>query len=600
MLQIASKMYFRPGVKLYETTHRDVYYTNALLPTRELALPAGRLLPSSTLYFWMNSMTVEASEALEAVLEDGSDSGHIATGGSELIDDLADVLSFGFNLTFTRSVDLARQLIARPEQRRRGDSAAGLFRQTFDPAVSISPERVDQFQEFFKDLLALERPYFEASLRAIRRIRRACERAGENATASFTDLVAALESLSHEAITPAPTWERLDGSKRRLFEDALKGAQPELAEAVKAAVLESEHAGATHSFVQFTLDHLDSAFYRQGARSATSPVRRQDAERLLKWAYRIRSQNVHRLAELKEKYWIMPDNPETVRPVVESEPEILTLEGMRRIATHVVMNYVSRSPKGVVAFDWRANLPGTAKLFLAPQYWIHNPDGLTKDTADRYLAGLVEEAIELHAGRGSVTIMDDTMGKIEKTVAGMASDPSKAYMLGLYSLWDGITDDDHRRPGAAKLLEAQASSLAGYPFVRLVADLLSGRLGDWTPEQLVDCADARYLERIQKRHLRLPVAIDAAVQALAADASAEAGDFDAAFKYAARAVEELPGNDLLLDYEQQITSGAVPKLDLSRLIHGDPEIPESQPESGEETVKDDESPGAETSDTFES
>lgn len=125
---------------------------------------------------------------------------------------------------------------------------------------------------------------------------------------------------------------------------------------------------ATHSFVQFTLDHLDPSYYRDGARGTNSPVRERDAERLLKWAYRIRSQNVHWLAELREKYWIQPNHPETVRALVETDPEILTLEGMRRIATHVVKNYVARSPKGVVPFDWRSELPGTAKVPLASQY----------------------------------------------------------------------------------------------------------------------------------------------------------------------------------------------------------------------------------------
>jgi hypothetical protein len=273
---------------------------------------------------------------------------------------------------------------------------------------------------------------------------------------------------------------------------------------------------------------------------------------------------------------------------------------MRRIATHVVTNYVSRSPKGVVAFDWRSELPGTAQVFLAPEYWIHQPGGLTKDTADRYFAGLVEQTIESHAGRGSVTLIDDTIVKIEETIAGIGAGPAKAYMVGLYALWDGFTDDDHRRPAAAKLLETQASSLESYPFVRLVVDLLSGRLAKWTPEQLVVCADARHTERAQKRHLVVPASLDAAVQVLAADALAETGDFDTAREYAARAVEELPGNQILLNFEQQVASGTVPALDLSRLIQGDLDDAESQPVNEGETDQDAGSPGSAASEAPES
>jgi hypothetical protein len=595
MLQIVTKMYFRPEVPLHESTHRDVYYSNALLPGSEVALPIGRLLPSSSLRFWFNTVTVEAHEFLEAVLNDGSPSIHVATGGLELIDDLADVLSFGLNVTFSRSIDLLRQLVPQYGTSRRGDTAAGLLRQTFEPAVSIGQEELESFIDFFDSLLSLERPSFEAAIRAIRRIRRACERAGENSTTSFTDLVAALESLSHEASTPAPTWSQLDPRKQKLFDTALADADEATATKVRKAALTSEHAGATHSFVQFTLDHLDPSYYRQGARGANTPVREPDAERLLKWAYRIRSQNVHRLAELREKYWIQPNHPETVRALVETDPEILTLEGMRRIATHVVKNYVSRSPKGVVPFDWRAELPGTAQVLLSSQYWIHQPSGLDKNSADRYFAGLIEQVIELHAGRGLLTEMPETLAKIESTVSGMADGAPKAYMLGTYALWDGVVDAENQRKEAKALLAKQSKSLIGFPFVNFVVDLFSDRLKDWTPEQLASAADARRAERGTKFHLRVPASLDAALQVFAAEARANQDDFDSARVYAGRAVLELPGNEVLLDWEKEISVGNVPELALNLIILGRPES--EQPATSAPTETDAEATGRETNAT---
>ncbi|MGG7462816.1 hypothetical protein [Plantibacter sp. YIM 135347] len=463
-----------------------------------------------------------------------------------MIDDLADVLSFGLNVTFSRSIDLLRQLVPQYGTGPRGDTAAGLLRQTFEPAVSIRQEELENFIVFFDSLLSLERPFFEAAIRAIRRIRRACERAGKNSTSSFTDLVASLGSLSHETSTPAPTWSQLDPRKQKLFDTALADADEATATKVREAALTSEHAGATHSFVQFVLDHLDQSYYRQGARGANTPVREPDAERLLKWAYRIRSQNVHRLAELREKYWIQPNHLETVRPLVETDPEILTLEGMRRIAIHVVKNYVSRSPKGVVLFDWRTELPGAAQVLLSSQYWLHQSASLNKDSADRYFAGLVEQVIEFHAGRGSLTEMPDTLAKIESTVSGTAKSAPKAYMLGTYALWEGVVDAGHRREGAEALLTKHSVSLAGFPFVNFVVDLFSDRLKDWTPEQLAAAADARRSERGTKLHLRVPASLDAVLQVLAAEARANQNDFDSARSYADRAVLELPGNDELL------------------------------------------------------
>lgn len=565
MLQIVTKMYFRPDVEVFEYLHRNVYYTNALLSVHsEAVLPIGRLLPSSTMSSWINSVTVEATEFLEAVLPDGSPSGHVATGGLELLDDLADVLSFGLNVTFSRSHDLLEREVPRPQERARPQSSAGLLRQTFDPGTLVTPEVLTNFDSFFGDLLALERPYFEAAMRAIRRVRRACERAGENATTAFTDLVAALESLSHEGTTPAPTWDRLDPKKQRLFDDALNGAGPDVAMRVRQAVLESEHAGATHSFVHFVLDHVDASYYREGAIGAASPVRKVDTERLLKWAYSARSQNVHRLADIKERYWIFPDRPETAD--AEDGTKILTLEGMRRLAYHVIVNYVRRAPKGVVAdFDWRRDLPGTARVAMAPQYWIHRADGLTKERAELYFTGMVELAIEATTGRGHMIEMDEGLSKIESLVPTIGNGPEKAALVGIYAIFERLVGDQRPRGTAASFMETYFPSLAGSPVIHLVVDMLTDGLDEWADSDVVAAADLRHEDRGKRRHLDLPRELDAGIQALAAQVNAEVGNFERAAIYAARAVEELPGNEQLVEWEENLEHAAA-ALDVGALV----------------------------------
>ena len=73
-------------------------------------LPVGELAPSSNIRP-VSSVTATVTEHLEAEHPDGEKSMHVATGGTELIDDLADVLSFGLNAVFSRDRDLVVKFV---------------------------------------------------------------------------------------------------------------------------------------------------------------------------------------------------------------------------------------------------------------------------------------------------------------------------------------------------------------------------------------------------------------------------------------------------------------------------------------------------------
>ena len=53
---------------------------------------------------------------------------------------------------------------------------------------------------------------------------------------------------------------------------------------------------------------------------------------------------------------------------------MLSLEGLSRLARHVVRSFVGSAPTGTDAtFNWREAIPGQMKAELAPQYWIWRP-----------------------------------------------------------------------------------------------------------------------------------------------------------------------------------------------------------------------------------
>ena len=117
-------------------------------------------------------------------------------------------------------------------------------------------------------LLVLKRSHFEAAMRAMRRIVRATQIAVDDPTVAYVDLVAALESLSDGTNAPAPTWDRMDSRKRKLIEEALVGADPEVAERVRKAVMEAERLGAKSRFVAFVMHHVLPDYFRGEAADA--------------------------------------------------------------------------------------------------------------------------------------------------------------------------------------------------------------------------------------------------------------------------------------------------------------------------------------------
>lgn len=179
-------------------------------------------------------------------------------------------------------------------------------------------------------LIALERPHFEAAMRAIRRVVRATQRALADPTLAYVDFVAAVESLSQGVKPPASTWDRMEGRKRGLIDDALVGAPPEVAERVREASIEAERLGFMSRFVALVLDHVSPGYFRGEAVGVLRPIRGADLERALKQAYLVRSLNVHELMDLPPEAWVLGDQADTVAP--PKLGTMLSLEGMARLA----------------------------------------------------------------------------------------------------------------------------------------------------------------------------------------------------------------------------------------------------------------------------
>ena len=570
MLQIVTGMYFRPGVRLNSTVHRAVLYTNrGFIRSEEVELPVGKLLPS-TGFPQVSTVTVSVTERLEAVLPDGRDDILIASGGTELIDDLADVVSFALNAVFSRDHDLVHRLVPAWSADRRRSSASSQLRGTFDQLLTVTDAEIEDVRGFMTRLLALRRTEFEAAMKAIRRIVRAWQKVADDPTIAYTDIVAALESLSAmDQTVPAPTWQNVDGRKRGIIDAALEGADEGTAGKVRQAVIEAERAGAKMRFVEFVLANVSRAFYREEAVDAIRPIRGADLRRAVGLAYDIRSRNVHALTDLPPEAWVFTGRADT-----ESPPGIgtmLSLEGLSRLARHVVRSFVASAPTGTDStFNWREAIPGQMKAELAPQYWIWRPDGLTKDTAVRYLDGFIRHLNDVKAGRTEgMADMNGVLGRIETLVPSTAASPARTAMIALYFLWHRNLPPENHRDGAQAFAEKYQKALMAPSVTAFVAGLLTGGLPDWSDDQWLALATSRRKERATKSAQPLPPELDAALLVMAAQVLLAAGQENSAAQLAGWAVEEMPGHKALCAWEASVVTGQPPiKINLTALILG--------------------------------
>jgi len=567
VLQVVTKMYFREDVPLRSTVHREVLYTNRtfLRSGDVVELPIGELAPSTGIEP-VSTVTISVTEHLEAEDLNGEPSILISTGGTELIDQLADVLSFGLNAVFSRDHDLVRRLVPNSRDESNRSSASKLFRHTFDPARYVQDAELDELRRFMTQLVALRRDHFEAAMRAIRRIVRATQRAVTDPTVAYVDLVAALESLTEGTDVPAPTWDRLDDRKRRLFDQVLEGVEADVAARMRQAVMEVERLGAKSRFVAFVKGSISPEYFRTKATDAVRPIRGADFERAVKLAYDVRSRNVHVLKDLPPEAWVLGERADTVSP--PGLGIMFSLEGLVRLARHVVKSYVDRAPVEVdVDFNWRASLPGQIQVQLAPQYWLWNADAFHHKSVDRYFAGFVGHLMEALAEHSKgVTDMKAVLQRIEELIPGTADGSAKNMMVGIYALWHRILAPDEHRPDATDFLAKYEDLLHQPEMPSFVVGLLSNEMPEWTDEQWRTLASERRAQRSETQHLELPSSVDAAVQVMAAMKMQDVGRIDEAQTFAGFAVEELPGNESLIAWETRLLAGETSDLDLRALV----------------------------------
>jgi hypothetical protein len=427
----------------------------------------------------------------------------------------------------------------------------------FDWQVVVRPEDTALLGNFLVALIGLKRDAYDGAIRAIHRYVTATHRLADDTNLAYALFVMSIEALAQTSDTPVPAWSDYDEGKRRRIDKALEEAPSTIAERVRLAVLKNEHVALARRFRDFSIEYLSPAFFRDGAVDSVRPVRRPDLVTLLKRAYDIRSGYVHRLQGVPRLLSTPYDNGETFE--IDGIPT-LTFEGLARLARHIIIEFVERSPKVEHEnFNWHSALPNVLRLPLAPQYWIGHPDGYTAETATRWLQTFLSQvsSVLLRTPNATLTDLSAILDKIEALAWGGVKPCQRRPILTLYHLFLTLAGPDHQRPRHEELLTRYNSDFTEPSFERLAICLVTGEEFPWQLDKVEALHNSYYRHRHHKNALMLGELLESMFTLRLAEAHRAAGNESRARELVRFSVEASPGNPAIRALEGTLASATL-------------------------------------------
>lgn len=502
MLQINSGKLYPNGVRRTNEL-RGVLYSNLFLmqmEDRAIVTQAGRLLQAEATNL-PRPIIYEVTEQFDDELGVGILMSH---GVQPYLQDFAAVVSFVLRVTCTPDPDLCTRLLSDKRSLGVQTPPAKLVRKVFDKEILFHKNDDELLNGFVDDLIGLERKSFLAVMRAIRTYVTGLHRIADDLELAYTLMVASLESLAQDFDGHTAQWSDYEQGRRQRIDQALKDADEVTAGRVRDAILKGEHVALKRRFREFVLAHLpDSYFLESGPVGAPGRLDLRDA---LNEAYNLRSKYVHRLQNLPQMLDTNLSYRETIR---SGHATFLTLEGLARVARHVILQFVARQPKCQTEhYDYHLERFGIMSAEMASQYWIWQPAGFIKGQCRKYFSALLGQVAACMLTKQTITNMREICAKIEDILPGLGREDQRA-SAAIYILFNSFLKQNDRPTRFAEVNEQCVKILTDPSIEALCFHLLFGITPTWTLASQREVLDTYFEMRNQKSGLRVPELFEA-------------------------------------------------------------------------------------------
>lgn len=505
----------------------------------------------------------------------------VRVGDGKIIEQFRLLCVFGLRAMFAEDRSWVAHL-CRPGPVGQSDESAPtqLLPRYFDSHIDGNIEEAKKFTALVAKVLSLSRSDFLSIITALQAFSGALEVVGTNLNLAYSMLVYALESLSQKYIKYEPHWMDFNEKTRRNLDRLLAGVSEEVATNIRAALIDDAHLKLRAGFTEFICSHVDDSFFIVEAEQRSSPLQHCELRRAARNIYDVRSAYVHELTPLMHQLSV----PQIAVGDVfrwDNEPH-LTFCGVVRLADHVIRTLISRLPPVAKEdFNWRASLPGTLRLHVAPQYWIHQAKNFHPSTAHSYFAGFLDHFLAVSIEGGAICNMNDVMAKIEENGSQGKQDQRRS-MLALYFIYNECIQPKLRRPNWEAFLESQ-KEIVSQPCIEIMAACISlnGKL-DCTASEIETALIGYQDKRFHRGILRLSPQIECALDVVLANQALHEGLSDKHRYFLRNAILNSPGRPQVQRKLQEAIDGPA-AMEMNVLL---PHLrPPETPDRTEEVMK---------------
>ena len=549
MLQInCGKLFTSDEVRTNNLT--GVLYSNARIYSDKVCETEAGTIRSADSGHDVSSILYELVERLEGPVVPGA---LISQTVKPFLIDFAVVASFALNVV----VDPTQTVVQNLTNGRPGFSSSGkpsdFVARFFDPQVALLPTELDQLADFVRDLLALKRTHFRGAMRAMRTYVAGLHAIPGDPGLGYTLLVSAAELLAQDFDGHVTGWHLVEQSKRTAIDKALARAAHSTRQAVRNAVLASEHVSIGRRYRAFILAQIGDDFFRRDEDGIH--IARFELEEALRHAYELRSAYVHLSKSLPDPL-LMPFG-RSERTTIERRPA-LTFQGLSRLTREAIFAFVRGGPKVErEVYDYRRERYGVRTAQVAPQHWVFLP--ITDAQEGRFrLEGLLSLAASCDVGESGAAFVDmrPALADAERLLR-RARKADRAALLGLHFLYNMQVAEEYRTPAYSAFRDKH---FAGFNVPSVLAMVVATAAGlDFTNdlEEHRGLVERYFVERVRPKGLHAPRLYETALWLVLAERYRTAGDIPQARAAIAAAVETYPGKAALRSFESDF-DGAVP------------------------------------------
>jgi hypothetical protein len=392
MLQITSGKFFDPAKGVHRTPSEVILYSNlAIVVPMDLGIGTLKMLANDGPYFQYSFQYDHLMEKREGGFQ------MVKADEKPLREQLGSLLTVFAKAYFSSRLESVETICSAAE-------SSKLVSSYLEKNRSIEMPQHEACKELIKKVIALSRADFEAIVACCKAIRDSLEALHTNSDLAYSLLVFAAESLAQRLDDYTPRWE--DHPKRENLDPILTEIPEEKARAIKEKLVTEANFKSMHRFITFLESHLEPSYFLEEAAALPIALRKSEVKAALTKIYNLRSKYAHELQEIQSHLTIPQIAGYDVFTWL-NEP-ILTFNGILRLLTHVLINFVNKRPAlERENIDWRFQLPSVVTMMLSPELYIFRTDNIAVTNARGRLEGFLSLLTHLWS-TGQMKIQDFT------------------------------------------------------------------------------------------------------------------------------------------------------------------------------------------------